>query len=104
MAALAAATARGVVIVAVTQPPVGSANLSLYATGRALLEAGVISGFDMTTEAALAKLFYLFEKGFSPERVKRLMQQSLVGELTVPAEVPEGENYKPWTAADRGFG
>jgi L-asparaginase len=101
MAALAAATARGVVIVAVTQPPVGSANLSLYATGRALLEAGVVSGYDMTTEAALAKLFYLFEKGFSPERVKRLMQQSLVGELTVPGE-DASDDFKPWTAVDRG--
>jgi L-asparaginase len=99
MNALAAATARGVVIVAVTQPPVGSANLSLYATGRALLEAGVVSGFDMTTEAALAKLFYLFEKGFSSERVKRLMQQSLVGELTVPNEASDDEP-KPWTVAD----
>lgn len=104
MNALATATARGVVIVAVTQPPVGSANLSLYATGRALLEAGVVSGFDMTTEAALAKLFYLFEKGFSPERVKRLMQQSLVGELTVPNETPENDDHKPWTVADREAG
>jgi L-asparaginase len=95
-----AATARGVVVVAVAQPPRGSANLSIYATGRALLDAGVVSGFDMTTEAALAKLFYLFEKGFSPDRVKRLMQQSLVGELTVPAEPGDGEQ-QPWTAADR---
>lgn len=98
MQVLASATARGVVIVAVTQPPRGSANLSLYATGRALLDVGVVSGYDMTTEAALAKLFYLFEKGFSPERVKRLMQQSLVGELTVPDGV--GDHRRPWMAAD----
>jgi L-asparaginase len=102
MAVLEAATARDVVIVAVTQPPQGSANLSLYATGRALLEAGVVSGYDLTTEAALAKLFYLFEKGFSPERVKRLMQQSLVGELTVPAEPRDDvRDQMPWTVADR---
>jgi L-asparaginase len=102
MRVIQAATARGVVVVAVTQPMRGSANLSLYATGRALLDAGVVSGFDMTAEAALAKLFYLFEKGFSPERVKRLMQQSLVGELTVPRD-DEAEGVT-WTVADRHGG
>lgn len=103
MGVIQAATARGVVIVAVTQPSRGSANLSLYATGRALLDAGVVSGFDMTAEAALAKLYYLFEKGFAPERVKRLMQQPLVGELTVPAVLAEGEasEWVTWTVADR---
>jgi len=103
MEVLREATGRGVVIVAVTQPHRGSANLSLYATGRALLDVGVVSGYDMTTEAAAAKLFYLFEKGFTPTRVKRLVQQSLVGELTVPSRTGEGSaEVLPWQAADRG--
>ena len=89
MAALAEATARGVVIVAVTQPLQGSANLQLYATGRALLAAGVVSGYDMTAEAALAKLFYLFAKGFAPDEVKRLVQENLRGELTPPEHLPD---------------
>lgn len=86
MEALAAATRRGVVVVAVTQPLQGSAHLELYATGRALLEAGVVSGLDMTAEAALAKLFYLFAKGHSPAEVKRLVGRNLRGELTPPEE------------------
>lgn len=101
MAVIEAATARGLVVVSVPQPSRGSANLSLYANGRALLDAGVVSGFDMTPEAALTKLFYLFDKGFSPERVKRLMQRPLVGELTAPGESDEDEELQPWTVQDR---
>lgn len=98
MRVLADATARGVVIVDVTQALRGSANLSLYATGRALLDVGVVGGFDLTAEAALAKLFYLFAKGLPPERVKQLVQQPIVGELTPPASEFFGT---AWTAADR---
>jgi L-asparaginase len=88
MRALREACARGVVIVAVTQSLRGTADLSLYATGRALLEAGVVSGFDMTPEAALAKLFYLFAQGHEPARVKELVQSDLRGELTLPTSAP----------------
>lgn len=82
LAVLAEATARGVVIVDCTQCLEGTVHLGEYAAGAALARAGVISGFDMTAEAALAKLYYLFSRKFSPERVKKEMQQDLRGEVT----------------------
>jgi L-asparaginase len=82
LAALTEATGRGVVIVDCTQCLEGTVDLSEYATGSALARAGVISGFDLTAEAALAKLYYLFSRGDAPESVKRDMQVDLRGEMT----------------------
>lgn len=82
IAALAEATARGVVIVDCTQCLEGTVDLHEYATGSALARAGVVSGYDMTAEAALAKLFYLFSQRHSPARVTKEMQRDLRGEVT----------------------
>ena len=83
LAALEEATSRGVVIVDCTQCLEGTVDLGEYATGSALARAGVISGYDMTTEAALAKLYYLFSRGYATAKVKREMQRDLCGEMTV---------------------
>lgn len=82
MDALADAAARGVVIVDCTQCLKGTVDLEGYATGSALAKIGVISGFDMTVEAALAKLFYLFSREEDVAIIKQRMQVNLRGELT----------------------
>ncbi|HOT91680.1 MAG TPA: asparaginase [Anaerolineae bacterium] len=82
MAALADAVAQGMVIVDCTQCLKGTVDLEGYATGSALAKVGVISGFDMTVEAALAKLFYLFSREEDVTVIKQQMQLNLRGELT----------------------
>ncbi len=69
-------------VVVVTQCHRGSVMPGAYATGTALMRAGAVPGFDMTSEAALTKLAVLLGQEMSPEAVAEKMQQDLAGELT----------------------
>jgi len=82
LAALAAATARGVVIVNTTQCRFGCVSQEDYATGKALADVGVVSGRDMTTEAALVKLMFLMSQGWKPDQIRQRISENMVGELT----------------------
>ncbi len=75
---------RGIVIVNVTQCVGGSVEMHRYETGHKLLETGVISGYDSTTESAVTKLMFLFGHGLNSEEVKEHMNCSLIGEVTIP--------------------
>lgn len=76
------AIAMGRIVLNVTQCLIGEVNMDLYATGRALKEAGVISGYDSTTESALGKLFHLLGTNADNERVKQLLDLNLKGEIS----------------------
>ncbi|HBG42017.1 MAG TPA: L-asparaginase 1 [Porphyromonadaceae bacterium] len=74
---------QGIAIVNVTQCLYGGVQMGRYENGQHLQKVNVASGYDITTEAALAKLMILFGEGESPEQVRRLMELPLCGELTV---------------------
>ena len=75
------AFANGTVVTVCSQCPQGTVSLGTYETSNALKNAGAVSGLDITTEAAVAKLYYLFSKGFDKEKVKDLMGVPLRGEM-----------------------
>ena len=66
----------------VTQCLRGSVQPGAYVTGSAMLRAGAVPGYDMTSEAALTKLSVLLGQGLDPATVAEMMQVDLAGELT----------------------
>ena len=76
------ASESGKIILNVTQCLSGEVDMDIYATGRSLKEAGVVSGHDITTEAALGKLFYLMGTYAENDRVKMLLDKNLKGEIS----------------------
>lgn len=73
---------NGIIVVNVTQCLTGSVEMKRYGTGATLLNAGVISGADMTVEAAVTKLMYLLGQELPHEEVKQKMEKNLRGELS----------------------
>lgn len=74
---------RGIVILNVTQCVNGGVRGTLYETGNCLTAAGAISGHDITSEAAITKLMFLFGMGLTPDEVKHKLNSDLCGEVTI---------------------
>ena len=79
--ALKKATDRGIIILNVSQCQGGSVRQQDYATGLGLQNIGVITGKDMTTEAAVTKLMFLLGQNLPKPEIESLLQQNLRGEM-----------------------
>lgn len=76
------AASSGKILLNVTQCLSGTVDMNLYSNGKALLNAGVVSGYDSTTESALGKLFFLLGQTDDNPTVKRLLNKNFRGEIS----------------------
>lgn len=81
--ALSDAVQKGLIIFNVTQCLNGGDEQKRYYTGDMLSKAGVVSGFDITVEAAVTKMMYLLGSGLSTDDIKKYLQTSIAGEMTI---------------------
>lgn len=76
------AVAQGLLIVNVSQCSNGMVTPMKYSAGVGLANAGIISGHDLTSEAAITKMMYLFGMGATQQMAAKYMEKNLHGELT----------------------
>ena len=80
---IAAIIKKGVIVLNVTQCNTGSVEMGRYHTSEALLKAGVVSGFDSTTEAAICKIMFLLGQKLSRDEIISRLNTSISGEITI---------------------
>ncbi len=74
---------NGVIVLNATQCNAGSVEMGRYHTSEALLKAGVVGGYDITTEAAISKMMFLFGQKLSREEIISQLNTSISGEITI---------------------
>ena len=75
--------AKNVIILNCTQCYSGSVTMGKYETSIQLKDAGVISGGDMTTEAAVTKMMFLLNKDENLDQIEQLFEKDFCGEISI---------------------
>lgn len=60
----------------------GKVNMNVYSTGREILDTGVISGLDMTSETAYVKLCWALGQNDKREEINKIMHKNIAGEIS----------------------
>ena len=81
--AIRQAVDRGLIILNVTQCVNGTVRINRYVSGDILASIGVISGYDITVEAAVPTLTPLFGRGISDTELRQALTEPIAGEMTV---------------------
>jgi len=81
---LVSATKRGIIIVNITQCRSGSVDMGRYETSYDMASTQVVSGYDLTTEAAITKLMFLLAQKGSYQDLLKKMRFPIAGEMTLP--------------------
>ncbi len=81
--ALKEAINKGILIINVTQCESGRVDMLRYETGQTLHDIGVICGYDITTEAALAKMMILFAQDIDLDELRFLLENPIRGEFCI---------------------
>ena len=77
------ASENGAVVVNVSQCISGKVEMNRYGAGYQLKDSGIVSGYDSTVEAAVTKLMYLQAQFNDPNLIRKYMNRSIAGEITI---------------------
>ncbi len=83
LATIESACQSDIIVMNISQCFRGHVDMEGYETGQNLHQCGVISGYDMTIEAALTKLYFALSLDLKPQDTKKILQTNLKGELSI---------------------
>lgn len=67
----------------------GRVNMNVYSTGRNIIDAGVISGIDMTPETTYVKLCWALGQSSNYHEVKEIMHKNIAGEFSEKSSIKD---------------
>ena len=73
---------NGTLVVVCSQCVQGTVTLGTYEASKTLRDIGAVTGKNITTEAALTKLIYLFSRHYEIDRIREKMSENLRGEIS----------------------